>query len=32
MIDMDRTERFFAGMTVVVTICLCAAFTMWMLV
>ncbi|MGY4436262.1 hypothetical protein ACVWWO_008739 [Bradyrhizobium sp. F1.13.1] len=27
MIDMDRTERFFAGMTIVGTICLCAAFT-----
>jgi hypothetical protein len=32
VIDMDRTERFFAGMTVLGMICLCAAFTIWMLV
>src|SRR5437879_1190259 len=32
VIAMDGTERFFAGMTVAGMICLCAAFTMWMLV
>jgi hypothetical protein len=27
---MDRTERFFASMTIVGVICLCAAFALWM--